>query len=240
MSAWSDYQEEAARFFRRIGMEARTNVKIECVRTSHDIDVVVRSDHVGFSMLWIIECKLWKTPVSKLHVMGLREIVSDLGADRGILLSESGFQSGAKEAAELTNVQLTSLAELTESASYALGKALLRELQGRIEKCRVRYWNIDKEVRIDHGLRPPVGIPGFSARAFLEASQTALDFAFRDALPISMENLDAAAMFSIAGNAPMLAEVSNPADLAEKIEPHVKNIEKALDAAESAGREASN
>ncbi len=41
-------------------------------------DVVVRSKHVGFEILWLVECKHWKSPVTKLHVLGLREIVNDL------------------------------------------------------------------------------------------------------------------------------------------------------------------
>jgi hypothetical protein len=128
MAEWADYQEEVAKFFRGIGLQADTNVTLKGVRTSHDIDVVVRTNHVGFDLLWLIECKHWKTAVSKLHVLALREIVSDLGADRGILLSESGFQSGAQEAARLTNVQPTSLAELTVTAREALGRAQETEL----------------------------------------------------------------------------------------------------------------
>ncbi len=94
MADWAHYQEETAEFFRSIGLEANTNVTIRGVRTSHDVDVVVRSNHVGFDLLWLVECKYWKTPVSKLHVLALREIVSDIGADRGILMAERGFQSG--------------------------------------------------------------------------------------------------------------------------------------------------
>jgi hypothetical protein len=56
----------------------------------------------------------------KLHVLALREIVTDLGADRGILLSESGVKSGAKEAARLTNVHISSLASLRGMASAEL------------------------------------------------------------------------------------------------------------------------
>uniref|UniRef100_UPI00214D0BDC restriction endonuclease n=1 Tax=Klebsiella pneumoniae TaxID=573 RepID=UPI00214D0BDC len=41
-------------------------------------------------IIWLVECKHWKNPVSKLHVLALREIVTEIGADRGILLSESG------------------------------------------------------------------------------------------------------------------------------------------------------
>jgi hypothetical protein len=80
MTDWNDYQEETAEFFRSIGLEANPNVTINGVRTSHDVDVVLRSNHFGFDLLWLVECKHWKTPVSKLHVLALREIVSDTGA----------------------------------------------------------------------------------------------------------------------------------------------------------------
>lgn len=73
---WRDYQEEAAEFFRSLGLDASTNVSVDGVRTTHDVDVLVRSHHAGFDVLWLVECKLWKTPVSKLHVLALREIVA--------------------------------------------------------------------------------------------------------------------------------------------------------------------
>jgi hypothetical protein len=46
---WSGYQEEVAGFFRSLGLSATTNATIEGVRTSHDVDVVVRSKHAGFA-----------------------------------------------------------------------------------------------------------------------------------------------------------------------------------------------
>ena len=79
---WRKYQEDSAVFFRSLGLSAETDVALRGVRTSHDIDVVVRSRHFSFEILWIVECKRWKTPVTKLHVLALREIVNDLGADR--------------------------------------------------------------------------------------------------------------------------------------------------------------
>lgn len=85
---WQGYQEEAACFFRSLGLDASTDVTIAGVRTNHDIDVVVKSHHAGFDITWLVECKHWKTRVSKLHVLALREIVADVGADRGILLSD--------------------------------------------------------------------------------------------------------------------------------------------------------
>ena len=81
---------------------------------------------------------------SKLHVLALREIVSDIGADRGILLSETGFQSGVIEAANLTNVQATSLSELRVAAKNDILSMQLRELYDRVEVCKERYWDIPK------------------------------------------------------------------------------------------------
>lgn len=87
---WKDYQEETAEFFRSLGLKAETDVTVEGVRTKHDIDVLVKSHHAGFAITWIIECKHWNSKVSKLHVLALREIINDTGADRGILLAENG------------------------------------------------------------------------------------------------------------------------------------------------------
>jgi restriction system protein len=129
MTAWRDYQEQTAQFFRDLGLAAETDVTVQGVRTSHDVDVLVRFDHVGFEVTWIVECKLWQTPVTRLHVLALRTIVSETGADRGILMAERGFQSGAVEAADLTNVQLTSLAGLGQTSGHAIGMAQLRALQ---------------------------------------------------------------------------------------------------------------
>ena len=69
--AWKEYQEEATSFFRSLGLDASTDVTVDGVRTTHDIDVLVKSHHVGFEITWVVECKHWKTRVSKLHVLGV-------------------------------------------------------------------------------------------------------------------------------------------------------------------------
>lgn len=77
-ATWQDYQAEVASFFRSLGLDAVTDVRLVGVRTNHDIDVVVKMHHVGFDVTWLVECKHWRTPVSKLHVLALRSIVSEL------------------------------------------------------------------------------------------------------------------------------------------------------------------
>lgn len=218
-STWNDYQKETAVFFRSLGLEADVDAKVPGVRTMHDVDVLVRSHHVGFDVTWIVECKHWKSRVSKLHVLALREIVSDIGADRGILLSESGFQSGAIEAATLTNVRVTSLNDVQRSASSEILAMRLRELYDRVESCRERYWNIPKEIRIEHGLRPEVGAWGYSSTRVLELASDLLTKAFRGIYPIETEALEALVTPGVPH------EFHTPEDVLAVLEPMIADLE---------------
>lgn len=186
---WNDYQEEAAALFRSMGLDAATNVTIQGVRTKHDIDVVVKSHHAGFDVTWLVECKHWKSPVSKLHVLALREIVSDTGSDRGILLCEAGFQSGAIEAANLTNVLVTSLENVRLTAGSDIASMRLRELYDRVEICRQQYWDMLKSERIEKGLRADVGEWGYSGAGSIEICVELLTRAFRGNYPFGPESL---------------------------------------------------
>jgi restriction system protein len=226
---WDDYQEETAEFFRSIGLEADTNVTLEGARTSHNIDVVVRSNLFGFNLLWVVECKYWKESVSKLYVLALREIVNDLGADRGILVSESGFQSGAIEAANLTNVQLSTLAELRVSTSSALGMARLRAIHERVIESRERYWDLSKSVRIDHGLRPDVLAYGYSANAVLKAIEAALFSAFAYRIPVECPQPEDWVAIKVVDEEIFTAKTA--IELSERLEPLIVGVENRLDSA---------
>lgn len=192
---WKDYQEEVAAFFRGLGLDAQTDVCVNAVRTHHDVDVVVRSHHVGFDITWLVECKHWQTRVSKLHVLALREIVADVGADRGILLCEVGFQSGALEAATLTNVHATSLASLQRSAAADIVAMRLREFNDRTLECNRRYWDIPKDKRIELGLRPDVGAVGYSGARAVECAEELVAKGLRGVYPFECESIGAGAMF---------------------------------------------
>lgn len=223
MKPWKKYQEDAATYFRSLGLEALTDETIEGVRTKHDIDVLVKSHHVGFDIKWIVECKLWKTPVTKLHVLALREIVADVGADRGIILSESGFQSGAEEAANLTNVQLTSLDEVRKIARNSFNAMHLRELYDRVEMCRKRYWNISKSDRIQAGLRPDFGEYSYSSTRAIDCCSDLLARAFRGNYPFQSGSLEIFARFGNDKN------FESPEEIIEIVEGLTKELEGRLD-----------
>jgi hypothetical protein len=115
--AWREYQDDVAAFFRSLGFDAEVEQTLDGVRGRHNVDLVLHSQRAGVSQLWVVECKKWGRPVGKDRVLTLSGVVADVGADRGLLLSESGFQAGAIRVAETSNITLTSLDDLRESTA---------------------------------------------------------------------------------------------------------------------------
>jgi len=109
---WRTYQAQVSALFRAAGCNAEVEKLVEGVRGKHKVDVYVTFDQYGIRCSWIIECKFWKRSVTKEKVMALGGIVADCGADRGIIVSRRGFQSGAIRAANKTNITLTSIEDL--------------------------------------------------------------------------------------------------------------------------------
>lgn len=238
MAEWSDYQEEVAQFFRDLGLEAETNVTVQGVRTNHDVDVVVRSKLAGIDVRWLVECKAWKTAIPKEKVLALRMIVDDTGADRGFLMAESGYQSGALEAARLANVMLTSLSDLRETLAYELGMFQLKTLLARADSCRTRYWSIDKYDRIEFDLRPEFGDMSNSARAAIDAVIHTTWRVMFDGFPISYDRRRAALSAAFGGKDPAQQHDENllrtPTELFRVLDGELSEVEQRLNAAETA------
>ena len=225
MKAWKKYQEDAAAYFRSLGLSASTDTTVKGVRSNHDVDVMVTSHYVGFDITWLVECKYWKTPVNKLHVLALREIISDVGADRGILLSESGFQSGAIEAANLTNIQLTSLEDMEVSASNSVYAMRFRDLYDRVSICKDRYWEIPKEVRINYGLRDEAVF--YSGARIVDMCTDLLTRAFRGTFPFQSDTLEAIIQFG------RDKKFESPKEIVDLVEHMISELEEKLDYCES-------
>ena len=118
MEEWEQYQHQAAGLLRELGFTAEVDASLtEANGAVHAIDVAARRAVAGVDVLWIVECKYRGRPVSMGMVRELRSLVMDLGADRGLLMSESGFQSGAIRTAKQKNITLTSLPDLRADAA---------------------------------------------------------------------------------------------------------------------------
>ena len=104
---WVDLQNYVCRLLNEAGYKATSPCDIETVRGSVEVDVLVESPDELVKKI-ICECKFWNTPVPKEKVHAFRTVVGDTGASLGLLISKTGFQSGAIEAANLSNVSLLS------------------------------------------------------------------------------------------------------------------------------------
>lgn len=129
---WRDYQEDVAKFFRQLDCDAKVDARVQGARARHNIDVWVTFSRFGLEHKWAIECKLYNKPVPKEKVLALKGVVDDVGADRGILIAESGYQPGGHAAAQSTNIELLTFAELRERAKTDLLASVFKKLEERI------------------------------------------------------------------------------------------------------------
>ncbi len=185
---WYAFQERICSHFKSIGADAQTNVTLKGSRTSHDIDIVVRTKHLGEDVTWIIEAKKWKQKVNKLQVIALVEISNDLGVDRAFIISEHGFQSGCIEAATNTCVNLKTFNELITDTREYVESEIIKTYTKRLELIETRYWAHKKDIRIKYGLRDEVfTFPNrFSGHNLLLTAKMALDCANEKLYPLNL------------------------------------------------------
>jgi len=188
---WYNFQEEINEHFKSLGFEAETNKTIVGVRTKHDIDVYVRTKFMGQDLTWIIEAKKWNSKVNKLQVLGLRSIVEDIGSDKGFIISEIGFQKGAIEASQNTNITLLTFDQLKELTIDYVQSERLQHYETRIENIYLRYFTHSKPIRIKYGLRGDLAefdLP-YSVPWVLITANYAIRQGIENNFPIDLETL---------------------------------------------------
>jgi hypothetical protein len=88
-------------------------------------DVVIRFKVGFYEYLTLIECKDSKTPVSVEKVEAFITKAQDHKADKAVMVSASGFQSGAKESAIKHNIELYSLRQINRLPDEVLTDVFL-------------------------------------------------------------------------------------------------------------------
>ena len=186
---WYQFQEQIKEHFISIGADAETNVSIPGVRTNHDIDVYVATKYLGEDITWLVEAKHWKTKVNKSQVLAFRTIVEDIGADRGFIVSTAGFQSGALEAAQNTNVKLKTFDEMKEETRGMVEGEILKTHLKRLMLIEDRYWAHSKPLRIEYGLRHDITDYSmeFTGQQLLVTARAAIMAAEERNYPIDVE-----------------------------------------------------
>ncbi|MGV9603840.1 restriction endonuclease [Streptomyces sp. NPDC003631] len=200
---WQQYQHEVAATLTQLGFTTKVEEKVVGARGEHDIDVSARMASAGVTQLWIVECKKWNRAVPKERILTFSAIVSDVGADRGLVFAEKGFQAGAIRVARNTNLTLTSLVDFRQNAEHELAVMKVRGLQERITALENEFhslWDLtqeERDKRITQYVGPPSAfdLPGHSAimsplLARLSQMKEALNFASFDRWPVAYWALD--------------------------------------------------
>jgi Restriction endonuclease len=112
--SWRDLQICVAQVFSEIGCKVHTGAKVDLPRGTVELDVFVRDITTVPHSNYVCECKNWSRRVPKSVVHSFRTVISELGANRGFLISRIGFQSGARDAAQFTNIDLLSWRQFEE------------------------------------------------------------------------------------------------------------------------------
>lgn len=84
----------------------------EIIKTSegnYQIDGTIRFEVMGVKYLTLVECKMYKSPISREKVQILFDKLRATGAQKGILVSTSYFQSGAIEYASTHGIALVQI-----------------------------------------------------------------------------------------------------------------------------------
>lgn len=81
-------------------------------KTSHghyQMDIYAEFVALGVRIKVIVECKRYSRPVERKEVIVLADKIRSLGGNKGILISTSGFQSGAGEYAKKHGIALVQI-----------------------------------------------------------------------------------------------------------------------------------
>lgn len=154
---WFRFQEDICEHFKNLGAKAETNVTVHGPTASYDIDVLVTSKYLGTDFTWIIEAKHWNSRVTIEKVNALTTVVKNIGADRGFIISKSGFQKGAINASKFNNITLLTFDELKGNTEHLIQFETLKMHFNRLTILSARYWGHEKRIRRDYNLRSDIG-----------------------------------------------------------------------------------
>jgi restriction system protein len=114
-SDWQGLQTMVGTILSECGMTVELEKLVKTARGAVRIDVYAEELISGRKHTILCECKYWGRAVPQAIIHGFRAVVGDIGANTGYIISIGGFQSGAFDASQLTNVELLTWDEFQEA-----------------------------------------------------------------------------------------------------------------------------
>ena len=87
---WRDLQTQTNQILRECGFESEVEKNVETVRGTVNIDVYARDSSRIPSLVYLCECKYWRSAVPQTVIHAFRTIVADYGANWGFIISTVG------------------------------------------------------------------------------------------------------------------------------------------------------
>lgn len=110
---WRELQLFVNEILDECGYLTQIEKTIQTLRGKVEIDVYAEKDE-GIKTIILCECKFWKNNIPQTVVHSLKSVVNDFGATNGFIISKVGFQSGAKEAVDKSNITLLTWSDFQE------------------------------------------------------------------------------------------------------------------------------
>lgn len=132
------------------------NQKINTHDGNYQIDVIGEFTALGTKIKVIVECKKYTRPVGREEVSVLHSKQHSLGANKSILISTTGFQSGAVRYAQEHGIALIQI--INESVKYIQGSAetpnrdfiaLQMLIRKQLPKHIAMQWNCEADYPFD-------------------------------------------------------------------------------------------
>lgn len=144
----NELEELVAQILQECGLIVQHQAALQLPRGAVTVDVLAEETVESITYQIICECKNWSTNVPQEKVHAFRTVVSEAGANRGYIISRTGFQSGAVDAARSTNIELVSFAEF---------QAIFFD-----KWIKNRTWAIERDIGAILSYYEPFGIPGIN------------------------------------------------------------------------------
>lgn len=103
---WKEMQKSVAEILSQCGFKVNEEFKVKGVRGFVTLDVYAEEEILDRKIKYCFECKYWNKKIPLSVVQGFRTLIYDLGFDIGYIISTKGFQKGALNAINNTNIKL--------------------------------------------------------------------------------------------------------------------------------------
>lgn len=137
---WRDLQEKVRQLFAEMDYDAEVSRQVKLAgRGEKEIDVYVTDPHASYNKVYLVECKHWVSAVPQSVVHGFKTVMEEVGANTGFIVSKVGFQSGAYQAAQFTNIHLLTFEGLQDAYGYEWFRKQRAKLDAQVSRLRQHH-----------------------------------------------------------------------------------------------------